>query len=122
MNDPRDFTDRYNTQLPADVEKMFGAWLVDESKRQGRNLSNDLYDYDLRGMWNAGAGFGGDNGHATDSGKSLTTPRSATRAFTMASMAFRAGIGKTVLAAASSMLQAPQTHTARKSCSSIFSA
>ncbi len=74
MNDPRDFTGRYNTQLPADVEKMFGAWLVDESKRQGRNLSNDLYDYDLRGMWNAGAGFGGDNGHATDQWKKPNHP------------------------------------------------
>lgn len=74
MSDPRDFTGRYNTALPDDVEKMFGAWVIDESKRQGRNVANDMYDYDLRGMWNAGAGFGGGNGHATDQWKKPNHP------------------------------------------------
>lgn len=53
---------------------MFQAWAIDESKAQGRNVLNDLYDYDLRGMWVAGAGFGGGNGHAVDTFKKPNHP------------------------------------------------
>ena len=65
----RDFTKRYNTVLSPEQEAIFQAWAIDESKAQGRNVLNDLYDYDLRGMWDAGAGFGGGNGHAADTFK-----------------------------------------------------
>lgn len=69
-----DFTNQYNTPLSPSNEQMFNAWATDESKRQGRNVLSDLYDYDLRGMWNAGSGFGGDNGHATDQWKKPNHP------------------------------------------------
>lgn len=72
--DSRDFRGRYNTALPPQDEAMFQAWATDESKRQGRNVLNDLYDYDLRGMWNSGGGFGGENGHAGDMYKKPNHP------------------------------------------------
>lgn len=64
--DSRDFTGKYNTVLTPEQEQQFQAWAIDESKRQGRNVLLDLYDYDLRGLWNSGGGFGGENGHAGD--------------------------------------------------------
>lgn len=72
--DPRDFRNRYNTALSPQDEAMFQAWSTDESKRQGRNILNDLYDYDLRGLWNSGGGFGGENGHAGDTYKKPNHP------------------------------------------------
>lgn len=68
-----DFSDRYNTKLSADDEAAFQEWLVSESERQGRDVSKDLFDYDLRGLFKESGGFGG-NGHATDRYKKPNHP------------------------------------------------
>lgn len=70
----RDYTNLFNAYLPPEQEAMFDAWLANESIRQGRDVRNDMYDYDLKGMWLEGGGFGGDNGHATDKHKKPNHP------------------------------------------------
>lgn len=47
MPEEYDFTDKYNTKLTPEQEKEFQKWAKEESKRQGRNVLKDLYDYDL---------------------------------------------------------------------------
>lgn len=74
MADPRDFTSKYNTSLTPEEAAQFGAWVIDESKRQGRNVGLDMYDYDLQGLWREGGGFGGENGHAGDTYKKPNHP------------------------------------------------
>jgi hypothetical protein len=63
--DPFDFTGRYNTQLSPQDEAKFLAWATD---RMG-----DLYDYDLRGAWQANAQAAG-NGHYPDTYKKPNHP------------------------------------------------
>ena len=70
----RDFTNMFNTYLPPEQEAMFDAWLANESVRQGRDVRNDMYDYDLKGMWAESDAFGGDNGHGTDKHKKPNHP------------------------------------------------
>ena len=67
--DPDDYTEFYNTQLSKEEEVDFQEWVMLESDRQGRDISKDLYDYDLRGLWKEGGGFDGENGHARDTYK-----------------------------------------------------
>jgi len=50
-DDPRDFSDQYNTALSPDDERSFQLWVNDQSQKTGRNIANDSYDYDLRGWW-----------------------------------------------------------------------
>ena len=66
-NDPRDFTDKYNTELSADDEIKFQKW----AKKTGH--SGDTYDYDLRGAFKSGASRS-DNGHLTDEYKKPNHP------------------------------------------------
>jgi hypothetical protein len=72
-SDPNDYTGKYNTKLSPDDEKKFQAWLVEQSKASGHDMTNDLYDYDLRGAWKAGAGKSA-NGHMTDEFKKPNHP------------------------------------------------
>lgn len=67
--DPEDYTDQYNTRLTQEEETDFQEWLMFESDRQGRDISKDLYDYDLRGLWKGGGTFDGETGHARDTYK-----------------------------------------------------
>ena len=67
--DPEDYTDAYNTKLTPEEEIDFQEWVMLESDRQGRDISKDLYDYDLRGLWKEGGGFSAENGHAADTYK-----------------------------------------------------
>ena len=62
-----DMTKYYNTQLAADQESRFQAW-IKESGRQG-----DLADYDLRG-WYSKSGQVATNGHLTDEFKKPNHP------------------------------------------------
>ena len=78
MPEEYDFTDKYNTKLTPEQEKEFQKWAKEESKRQGRNVLKDLYDYDLRGLFIDGGGFGGSNGHATDTYKKPNHPTFST--------------------------------------------
>lgn len=73
VDDVNDYTGKYNTQLSAKEEAQFQSWLATVSKKNGRDMSHDLYDYDLRGLWKTNAGFT-ENGHATDRFKKPNHP------------------------------------------------
>jgi len=73
MDDMNDYTNKYNTQLSAEEEAQFRAWLATLSKKKGRDMSRDLYDYDLRGLWKTNAGVV-ENGHMTDQFKKPNHP------------------------------------------------
>lgn len=49
--DSRDFTNKYNTQLTPEQESAFQLWAITTSNKIGRNILNDLYDYDMRGAF-----------------------------------------------------------------------
>jgi hypothetical protein len=69
MVDPRDFTDRYNTQLTPSEEAAYQAWAA----KQGH--AADTYDYDMRGAWKSGASSGDDpRGHFPDTFKKPNHP------------------------------------------------
>lgn len=61
-----DFTEKFNTSLPKDSEAQFQRWL------EKNNKHSDLFDYDLRGAWQAGV-TGGD-GHLPDTYKKPNHP------------------------------------------------
>jgi hypothetical protein len=71
--DNNDFTDKYNTPLSAPQEKDFQGWM----KAQTRDVSKDLFDYDLRGDWLQGAGRD-ERGHGTDLFKKPNHPTFST--------------------------------------------
>jgi len=73
LGDPNDFTGRYNTQLTPDEELAFKMWLTDLGAKNGRDVSRDMYDYDLRGAFKANAGQE-DNGHFPDTFKKPNHP------------------------------------------------
>lgn len=54
--DPRDFTDRFNTELSAEEELRYRQWVARQSKATGRDMSRDAYDYDMRGFWKGEGG------------------------------------------------------------------
>jgi hypothetical protein len=69
--DPRDFTDRYNTQLSPEDEQKFNLWA------QANNRVKDSYDYDMRGAYQelmSGQTQQADNGHFTDKFKKPNHP------------------------------------------------
>ncbi len=68
-----DFTKKYNTSLTSKDEVSFQKWLKEESQKLNRDISHDLFDYDLRGLWKEKGGFGED-GHATDKYKKPNHP------------------------------------------------
>ena len=51
FSDPLDFTNQYNTELEAENERRFRGWLGALSQREGRDLSEDLKDYDYRAQY-----------------------------------------------------------------------
>lgn len=66
-------SDPYDTVLTPADEKSYSGWAGQESKRQGRDVTRDTEDYDLRGLWKAAGGFGS-NGHAPDTFKKPNHP------------------------------------------------
>ena len=60
--DVRDYSDLYNTKLTDEEEKQYQEW----AKKIGHE--KDVYDYDLRGAWKAGAAQA-ENGHFPDTFK-----------------------------------------------------
>lgn len=60
--DINDYSDLYNTQLSDEEEQQYQAW----AKQIGHE--RDVYDYDLRGAWKAGAAQA-ENGHFPDTFK-----------------------------------------------------
>jgi hypothetical protein len=77
-DDDLDYTDKYNTPLPPQQEQQFKQWTTQQSAATGRNVGNDLYDYDLRGWYaqNNGADLSG--GHLTDEFKKPNHPTFST--------------------------------------------
>jgi len=76
VQDPVDYTDKYNTILTKDEEQKYEDW-AKNGNPLGRDLSNDTYDYDLRGYWKKyGNNFNGDKetGHLTDEFKKPNHP------------------------------------------------
>jgi len=65
--------DSYNTPLTTDEEKAFQQWVKEESRKQGRDLLLDLYDYDVRGYWKEGNQPDA-RGHGTDKFKKPNHP------------------------------------------------
>ena len=48
------FKDEYNTALTKEETIEYEAWVVSESKRQGRDIMWDLGTYDIQGFWKSG--------------------------------------------------------------------
>lgn len=61
-----DMTDQYNTQLSPEDEKVFQKWAQSQNKLQ------DLYDYDVRGLWKSGQA--NMEGHGPDTYKKPNHP------------------------------------------------
>lgn len=51
VTDTKDFADKYNTKLTPEQESAFQLWATSMSNKIGRNILNDLYDYDMRGAF-----------------------------------------------------------------------
>ena len=72
-SDPLDFTGRYNTKLSAKEQAAFMSWAAKQSKKLGRDVLQDMYDYDLQGAWKAGFARS-ENGHLPDTFKKPNHP------------------------------------------------
>lgn len=66
-------TDEFNTELSPEDEKKFKDWVATKSKAEKRDVSQDLYDYDLRGAFKAGVTPDG-RGHLPDTFKKPNHP------------------------------------------------
>lgn len=62
-----DYTTQYNTNLTPQEETQFAQWARE------KNLLRDLYDYDMRGAWKAGAAQS-EEGHFPDTFKKPNHP------------------------------------------------
>ena len=75
---PIDFSNKYNTNLTTDQEAKYESWATGNNN-QNRNMSKDIYNYDLRGYWDKyinGNSKQEDsaNGHLTDEFKKPNHP------------------------------------------------
>ena len=68
------FKERFNTTLNQDEENAFQGWLKTESAKAGRDLSNDIIDYDLRGFFKETGGKPLSGGHLVDTYKKPNHP------------------------------------------------
>jgi hypothetical protein len=64
----------YNTKLSPQDEVKFQAWVAEQSKARGRDMSNDDIDYDLRGYWLNGGYKAKADGHMPDTYKKPNHP------------------------------------------------
>lgn len=69
-----DFTNNFNTALTPQEEADYKLWLVSQSQARGRDMSQDNYDYDMRGYFKAGSGLDGVEGHFPDTFKKPNHP------------------------------------------------
>lgn len=60
------FRDRFNTELTPEETFKYHDWLDQESKKAGRDKSNDVIDYDMQGFFKDGQAFSDENGHGSD--------------------------------------------------------
>jgi hypothetical protein len=66
--------DAYNTVLPEFAEKGFQSWMKTQSKTTGRDLKQDLHDYDLRGYFRENGAVNLSGVHLTDKYKKPNHP------------------------------------------------
>ena len=64
----------YNTTLSKENENRFQKWAKEKSSELGRNVLNDLEDYDLRGYWINGGYKEKGAGHMPDTFKKPNHP------------------------------------------------
>jgi hypothetical protein len=67
MSDPRDLSDRYNTQLSPEEEAAYMKWAKENNRLE------DSYDYDMRGAFRKGI-TADPNGHFPDTFKKPNHP------------------------------------------------
>lgn len=78
MADDRDFTAKYNTELTASEKTGFEGWAKSQSTAVGRDITKDLYDYDLQGWWKDNPDTDLKGGHLTDQYKKPNHPTFST--------------------------------------------
>jgi soluble lytic murein transglycosylase len=71
--DELDYSNKFNTQLSSSDETKFDSWAAALSKKEGRDVTKDMYDYDLKGAWKQGADQAA-NGHFPDTFKKPNHP------------------------------------------------
>ena len=71
--DDQFFLSNFNTSLSPEEEEAYNRWLLDVLRTQGRDLSQDHADYDLRGYWKENPGILG-AGHGPDTYKKPNHP------------------------------------------------
>lgn len=54
------------TELNQEDQASFDNWLTDQSTKVGRDMSNDMEDYDLKGWWQKNGSIDLGQGHLTD--------------------------------------------------------
>lgn len=77
FGDPNDFSSQYNTTLTPDEELAYKMWLTDLGAKNGRDMSRDVYDYDMRGAFKGNVAQAG-NGHFPDTFKKPNHPTFST--------------------------------------------
>lgn len=67
------FLNNYNTTLTPEQEMGYNNWIQDLSKKRGRDVSKDNYEYDMRGFYASGLSASS-NGHMDDRFKKPNHP------------------------------------------------
>lgn len=62
------FYNHFNTKLSPSEEQQYQKWLTKKSQTEGRDISLDQFNYDMRGFWKSN-GQQADNGHFPDTFK-----------------------------------------------------
>src|SRR5580698_10403348 len=70
---PPDMTAQFNTKLSPEDEIEFRRWMTKQAVTVGRDVSKDLFNYDLRGAWKNDA-KAASNGHLPDTWKFSINP------------------------------------------------
>lgn len=76
LNLPGIQTGPYDTPIPPQLQAAYLKWVQEESKRQGRDISRDVEDYDVQGYWMStrGAPNNDPRGHGPDTFKKPNHP------------------------------------------------
>jgi hypothetical protein len=71
----RDFSAQFNTPLSAEEQQAFMDWVAAQSALAKRDVTKDLFNYDLQGYWkDVGQHEGPTGGHLTDTYKKPNHP------------------------------------------------
>jgi len=67
------FKENFNTKLSPEEEAKFNKWAESQLKKTGRDVREDMADYDIKGFWKQGGKFA-NNGHGSDKFKKPNHP------------------------------------------------